>query len=191
MTLPSSYFDDLYRRDADPWKFETKPYEHEKYAATLAALPREHFQSGLEIGCSIGVLTRMLAAHCDHLLSVDASELPLQRARERNADLQHVRFERMRLPAEFPREHFDLIVMSEVGYYFDRADLERVQNLLLGALEADGILVLVHYLPRVPDYPLTGDEVHQSFLALAARGTLRHLCGFRAERYRLDVFAKP
>ena len=61
MTLPAAYFDSLYAAEADPWAFATSDYEREKYAATLAALPRPHYARALEIGCSIGVLTRMLA----------------------------------------------------------------------------------------------------------------------------------
>jgi len=53
-------------------------------------------------------------------------------------------------------------------------------------------LLLVHWTPYVPDYPLTGDEVHDSFLAYAgqAGSKLRHLTGSRAEQYRLDLFER-
>lgn len=39
-SLPPSYFEDLYGARDDPWDFETSPYERDKYAATLGALPR-------------------------------------------------------------------------------------------------------------------------------------------------------
>jgi len=43
----------------------------------------------------------------------------------------------------------------------------------------------------VPDYPQTGDQVHEFFLQLAQpAGPLRHLHGERAEKYRLDLFEK-
>ena len=32
------YFERLYARDPDPWRFATSEYERDKYAATLAAL---------------------------------------------------------------------------------------------------------------------------------------------------------
>ena len=60
-----AFFDDLYAADPDPWDFETSPYEAAKYDATIAALEGRRFASGLEIGCSIGVLTDRLRAHCD------------------------------------------------------------------------------------------------------------------------------
>ena len=186
-TLPRDYFDALYQSDADPWNFETKPYEHQKYAATLQQLPRPHYRSALELGCSIGVLTRLLAARTDRLLGVDAAQLAADRARARCADLPHVQIARATLPDEFPAGPFDLILMSEVGYYFARPDLARLSERVLGALESGGDLVLVHYLPDVPDYPLTGDEVHDFFFEL---DDLEHGGGLRAERYRLDRWRK-
>ena len=44
-------------RDPDPWEFETSEYEAAKYDATIAALEGRRYATGLEIGCSIGVLT--------------------------------------------------------------------------------------------------------------------------------------
>ncbi len=186
-TLPPDYFDRLYQDDADPWRFETKPYEHQKYAVTLANLPRQRYRSALELGCSIGVLTRLLSARADHLLSIDAAQLAVDRARARCADLPNVEVRRATLPDEFPAGVFDLVLMSEVGYYFARRDLARLGERIIGALERGGDLVLVHYLPDVPDYPLTGDEVHDFFLGL---DELEHRGGVRAQRYRLDCFGK-
>ena len=186
-TLPRDYFDRLYQNDADPWNFATKEYEHRKYAATLENLPRAHYQSALELGCSIGVLTQLLAARAEHVLSVDAAQIAVDAARARCAGLQNIEIKRATLPDEFPAGQFDLIMMSEVGYYFDRPDLKQLSERILNGLKTGGDLVTVHYLPDVPDYPLTGDEVHEFFLQIAG---LQHLSGFRAERYRLDCFRK-
>jgi SAM-dependent methyltransferase len=185
VTLPRDYFDAIYSENPDPWHFETKPYEHEKYATTLQNLPRGHYGKVLELGCSIGVLTQKLAELCDQLLALDASEIPLKKARERCAGMGNVGFMRATLPDEFPAGRFDLILMSEVGYYFALPELRKLQEQILEALAPGGELVCVHYLPVVPDYPLTGDEVHESVLNLDG---LEHLSGFRAERYRFDAF---
>ncbi len=48
MSVPAEYFQNLYREKADPWNFGTGPYEDERYRATLAALPREHYANVLE-----------------------------------------------------------------------------------------------------------------------------------------------
>ena len=41
-SLDTEYFKGMYATEADPWRFATSPYERDKYAATLAALPRPH-----------------------------------------------------------------------------------------------------------------------------------------------------
>ncbi len=189
-SLPSSYFDDVYRANADPWDFTTSPYEAGKYAATLAALPRERYGSAFEAGCSIGVFTERLAARCDQLLSIDISDVALDQARTRCAALPQVRFERRYLPGEFPAETFDLILLSEVGYYLAMPDLLDLRERCINRLAPGGHLLLVHWTPFVPDYPLTGDQVHETFLAAAGAQPLRHLLGQQAEKYRLDLFAR-
>lgn len=191
-SLPPSYFDDVYAANADPWGFETSPYEAAKYDATLAALPRERFESAFEAGCSIGVLTERLAARCRRLLAVDVSHAALARARERCADLPQVRLERRVLPGDFPEAEgdgapFDLVLVSEVGYYFSAPDLDRFRAACARALAPGGALVLVHWTAPVHDYPLRGDAVHESFLADAA---FQHTGGSRAREYRLDVFER-
>ena len=97
----------------------------------------------------------------------------------------------MQVPDDFPAGPFDLIVMSEVGYYWARPDLERALERSEAALEPGGVLLLVHWTPFVADYPLRGDEVHEAALSHAgADGRLIHRRGERRESYRLDVFTR-
>ncbi|TGE17017.1 class I SAM-dependent DNA methyltransferase [Hymenobacter elongatus] len=190
-TLPAGYFDDVYRANEDPWHFETSPYEREKYATSLAALPRPHYARAFEVGCSLGVLTEQLAVRCAHLLAIDVAAAPLKKARMRCAYLPQVEFQQMSLPEEFPTTAFDLIVLSEVGYYWSGPDLARTAERLLQSLVPGGQLLLVHWTPPVHDYPLTGDEVHDYFLREAGPlASMRQLHGFRHETYRLDVLEK-
>ena len=190
-TLDPAYFDDVYRANTDPWAFASSPYERQKYIDTLAALDRPRYEQAFEIGSSIGVLTAQLAPRCARLLSVDVSEAALAQARQRCAGLPQVELRRMQVPGEFPQEQFDLILLSEVGYYWAPADLTRAADLMLAALPAGAQLLLVHWTPVVPDYPQTGDEVHEFFLAKAGpTGPLKHLHGHRAEKYRLDLFER-
>lgn len=190
-TLPPSYFDDVYRANDDPWNFETSPYEQAKYAATLAALPETGYDTAFEIGCSLGVLTEQLAPRCGHLLAVDIAAAPLERARQRCAHLSQVTFQLLRVPEEFPQEKFNLILVSEVGYYWSPDDLRQASERIIEALRPGGHLVLVHWTPPVHDYPLTGDDVHEFFLRQAGpEGPLHHVSGQRHAQYRLDVLAK-
>lgn len=189
-SLTPDYFNSLYTEDSDPWQFETSNYEAEKYAATLAALPRSRYRSALEIGGSIGVLTAMLAERCDSLLSIDVSAMAQQKAIARCQALSQVRFQLICVPESYPNEQFDLTVLSEVGYYWCWEDLQKAQQLMLEHLEPGGHLLLVHWTPYDDYYdnPLSGDEVHESFLALPSQ--IKHLEGDRAEKYRLDLFER-
>ncbi len=186
-SLNAKYFDEVYAARKDPWDFETSEYERDKYAHTLESLPRERYATAFEFGCSIGVLTAQLALRCDSLLSVDISEAALQQARERCANLPQVELRRMSLPAEFPDGKFGLILVSEVAYYLSRPDLESLADKLATHQEPEADLVLVHFTPLVPDYPATGDQVHEYFLARSEWGRVG---GSRQERYRIDVLRR-
>jgi phosphoglycolate phosphatase-like HAD superfamily hydrolase/protein-L-isoaspartate O-methyltransferase len=187
-SLPPSYFEALYGTDPDPWKFETSEYEAKKYAATIAALPKR-YKSAFEIGGSIGVLTEKLASLCDSLLSIDVSKLAQEKAIQRCQHLKQVRFEIMRLPEQYPEEMFDLVLVSEVGYYWCWSDLQKAKQCILEHLEPGGHLLLVHWTEYARDYPLNGDQVHDSFMELIPT-KLRHLKSQREEQYRLDLFER-
>ncbi len=185
--LGRDYFQEIYAVDADPWDFAKSPYEQRKYEATLAAIGSGH-RNALEIGCSIGVFTRRLAARCRHLLAVDIAETALAAARRRNQDHHNVEFRQMELPDEVPEGSFDLIVLSEVGYYWTLPDLDRFLGWLRSALTPGGRLVLVHWTGET-NYPLTGNQVHDHVIA-STGGLLRPMLGAVHPKYRLDVLAK-
>jgi SAM-dependent methyltransferase len=186
-SVPPAYFEALYARDPDPWRFADSLYEREKYAATLAALPRPHYPRALELGCSIGVLTRALAPRCRALLATDAAETPLAAARRRCADLPRVEFRRLRAPQEWPAEvpAFDLILLSEVVYYLDPADVAALAARVGATLAPDGDILLVHWTGPT-DYPLSGDAAAERFIAAAAPFACL-IRQERAARYRLDL----
>ncbi len=185
-SLSAAYFERLYAASDDPWSFATSRYEHDKYDDTLAALgPR--YERGLEIGCSVGVLTRRLATRCAELLAVDIDERALTRARARCADVANVRFGRAAIPRDFPAGPFELVVVSEIAYYWSDADLALARQRIAGNVVDGGELLLVHFLPKVDDYVRDGDAVHDLFLSDERFVRVR---GHRAERYRLDLLRR-
>lgn len=188
-SLQPDYFDNVYNANDDPWNFSTSNYEAEKYAATLAALPHEKYESAFEIGCSIGILTAQLALRCHSLLAVDVNEKALQQARERCRKLSHVRFNLMQIPKDFPSEKFDLVIVSEVGYYLSVKDWQLSQAKIVTHLNPDGIVCMVHWTHFVADYPQTGNAVHNSF-AEWSKNKLQHLQTECTADYRLDVWQK-
>lgn len=180
------YFDALYAGDPDPWRFETSEYERAKYADTLAALPRARYAHAVEIGCSIGVLTEALAGRCDALLGIDVAQAAIDRAAERCHGLGHVEFARMRVPDEMPKGLFDLVMLSELLYYFDAAVLARLAAAIRAVVQPGADLVLVHWLGPTPDYPLDGDSAVTAFLAASADWT-KVTQQARRQDYRIDV----
>lgn len=67
------------------------------------------------------------------------------------------------MPAEWPEGSFDLVVVSELGYYLDAAGLDELVDRVVGSLETGGVLLLCHWRHPVADYPLSGDAVHERF----------------------------
>jgi SAM-dependent methyltransferase len=188
-SLTTEFFEQLYQENTDPWQFATSEYEAKKYAATLNALPRNLYNSGFEIGGSIGILTEKLARRCQSLLSVDVSEIAQRQAIDRCRHLHNIKFEVMSVPRSFPTESFDLIVLSEVGYYWSWEDLRKAQSLMLDRLRSQGHLLLVHWTADRGILPLTGDEVHDAFLELVPN-RLKRIKNLTKDKYRLDLFEK-
>lgn len=186
-TLRPEYFDELYRQNPDPWEFATSAYEKAKYADTIGALSHPLYPKALEIGCSIGVLTALLASRCGELLGIDFAEQALEQARERCKHLQNVRFQKMAVPGEFPEGPFDLMVVSEVAYYWSAEDFRRVRDLAAVHQPAGGQLLLVHWTPTEKDHVHTGDQVHEIW---GADGRWRAQTGARREKYRIDLLER-
>ena len=188
-TLSEQYFDDVYDVNTDPWNFETSIYEKNKYLITIQALNRNTYKNVFEVGCSIGILSEMLAQRSEKLLAVDASEAPLNKARHQLLKYPNVVVEKMNVPTEFITTSADLIVLSEVAYYLNNDDLKILREKILQQLEKGGQLLMVHWTPFVHDYPQTGDRVHEYFLELENK-ELKHLLHQRYETYRLDLFER-
>jgi SAM-dependent methyltransferase len=171
-TLGADYFDAMYAAAADPWSLRTRWYEARKYAISTAMLPRERYRDGFEPGCSVGVLTGMLAPRCDRLLSCDMAPAAVKAAAEHTTGFPNVTVEHRAIPGDWPPGRFDLIVLSEILYYFAGADLDRVLDLTLAALRPGGNLLTVHWRHPVADYPRGGDEVHAAVCARAGLSLL-------------------
>jgi hypothetical protein len=187
-TLKPEYFDSIYRADPDPWNFADSPYEQGKYAITLNAMPKPRYRSALEVGCSIGVLTRSLALRCDAVVAIDAARTPLVEARRRCADLPGVRFEQMFVPEQWPDGVFELILLSEVVYYLSREDVGRLAARVTSSLPAGGSVLLVHWTGPT-DYPLSGDEAVALFIERVGSTCVVERSD-RYRRFRLDVLSR-
>jgi predicted TPR repeat methyltransferase len=183
--LGREYFEGLYAESEDPWNFEASEYERDKYARTLAALGDRTFGRALEAGASIGDFTEMLADRCGELLAVDVSERAVAAAKRRLSGRENVRVERRTLPEQMPSGPFDLIVASEVLYYFPEDEMLTVLRGFERELARGGTLLAVHWRRKTKTYPLQGDEVHE---LVVEHTRLTNKETIIEPNYRLDVF---
>ena len=188
-TVPLGHFEDLYAARPDPWRLATSEYERGKYAATLKALPRQHYGGALEIGCANGIFTAALAERCDDLLAVEPVSAALEQARRRNAGRRSVRFARMFVPGEWPAEQFDLVVLSEVIDYLGDDDVKLLAERVCTSLVPGGDMILVHWVGKKKPGPSSGEEATDRFVT-ASRGRLAVLHAERNRDYRLEVLRR-
>jgi 2-polyprenyl-3-methyl-5-hydroxy-6-metoxy-1,4-benzoquinol methylase len=162
------HFRRLYDANEDPWNYRASDYEKAKRAATIAALGGRRFRSALEVGCSIGVLTRRLADCCDMLMGVDFVDQALAVARVACADMAHVTFWNASVPVDWPEGRYDLIVLSEVLYFLSDSDNSTLVTLCQKSIEPNGVVLLVNWLQRSPDDPCSGDTAATRFIDAGA-----------------------
>ena len=185
--VPAAYFEAMYRDGDDPWSLASRWYERRKYGLTAAALPRARYRRAFEPGCSAGVLTALLAERCDELLSWDREARAVAAARARVAGEPGARVERGMIPDAWPEGSFDLIVLSEILYYFDEQSVERVLSRAVESLEAGGTLVAVHWRHPVPDHARSAEAVHA---AVRATPGLARLAEHVEADFLLEVFVR-
>ncbi len=183
--MTAERFERHYEASADPWGYDTSVYEREKYAATLAALPLRPLARALEVGCSIGAFTELLAPRCERLVAIDFSARALALARGRVGAVANVELTQAGFPEEIPAGEWDLIVCSEVLYYLDAPALLQAIGWLEEQLSGGASLVAVSWRGTGSEEPLHGDEVHD---LLAGRLARWHAFDGRHPGYRLDRF---
>jgi hypothetical protein len=91
------------------------------------------------------------------------------------------------LPAQWPAGRFDLVVFSELLYYFGDRDLRAMLDRAAGSLEAGGTLLAVHWRHAVADYPRSGDSAHA---VLAAQPGLARLAEHAEADFRAEVYQR-
>ena len=188
-SLAATYFEDIFAGDDDPWSLANSAYEAAKFARTIAVLDDRRYAAALEIGCAHGVLTHRLAPLCADLLAIDIAERAIAAARARCEDRPQVRFERLAFPGQAPATGaLDLILLSEVVYYWSDADIAAAGAWLRTQVVPGGRILLVHWTGET-DYPQTGDAaVDAMFAALGDAVMVEH--AERTASYRLDLWTR-
>lgn len=188
-----AYWEGIYRTE-DPWAYGS-PYEQLKYRRTLGLLPDKPIGKAMELACSEGRFTELLAPRVGHLLAADISETALQRARQRCRAHGNVAWRRLDLFDEPLPDGLDLIVCSEVLYDLaDRDALARVAQRLAAALAPGGHLLSAHAFVLKDELGHTGYDWAATFGAKVIAETLSATPSLALERslqnelYRVDLF---
>ncbi len=180
----------------DPWDYGS-PYEQTKYRRTLALLPPGPVGHAVELACSEGRFTEMLAPHVGRLTASDISQTALDRARARCRAHDNIDYRRLDLFDDALPADLDLVVCSEVLYDLaDRTELARVCHRLTSMLAPGGHLLAAHAHVLKDDPTRTGFDWDSPFGATVIADTLAATPGLALERsmqsdlYRIDLFRR-
>lgn len=161
-------FDAMFDCGEDPWSSDTW-YERRKRALTTAVLRRERYERVLDLGCSTGALTRDLASRSGDVVAIDVSQRALDiAARDAPSGLTWIRGEAPSIITELSGP-FDLVVMSEVGYFLTPFELWLTLGGLIERLAPGGELVLVSWRHATREIPSDGPRVHAQVRAVCDR----------------------
>ncbi|MFZ2014238.1 MAG: bifunctional PIG-L family deacetylase/class I SAM-dependent methyltransferase [Nocardioides sp.] len=154
----------LHRRSADPWGTDSRWYEQRKRDLLLTVLPDQHVGRALEVGCSTGALTEALARRADRVVAVDRSAAAVAAAQRRLGDDHRVSVLELDIAAAWPDDGpFDLVVVSEVGYFLSPAGLDGLVERVASSLTPVGVVALCHWRHQVSGWLLDADGVHRRF----------------------------
>lgn len=178
----------MYATSADPWQLSTRWYEQRKYALTLATLPARRYRHAFEPGCSIGTLTELLTGRCDRVTATDVATAALDAADRRLRDSgtrDQVVLLNCSLDQPWPPGDFDLVVLSEVGYYLQAETLRAVLDWECSQLARGATVVAAHWRHPVDGYPMSGDHTND---VVAATPGLHLIGSYRDADVAIDVF---
>jgi SAM-dependent methyltransferase len=164
-------FEKLYQSLRDPWSTTVPYYRYQlrKYQVMLSLLPARSYGRALDIGCGLGVLSRMLSSLAGEVLGVDFSRQAIDRATELSATTRNVRFMQADLLniGELPGGPFDLIVMADTLYYVSPQSDDlfvSIRGQLTHLLAPGGILLLVnHFYFRFDALSRVSRRIHDCF----------------------------
>ncbi len=188
--VSSTEFDTLYEQSDDPWHIENRWYERRKRRVILAALPFEHADLIMELGCGTGVFSQSLAERCTRLLASDISAVALTLAQRRLTGVENIHLSCLAIPKQWPAHEahsIDCIILSELGYYLPPAELPLLIQRIAASLKPSGILVASHWLADFPGRTWPTMSFHDALVTGLGMQTIVH----HVERdFLLDVWSR-
>jgi SAM-dependent methyltransferase len=156
-----AYLSALYAQDRDPWHLREGWYERRKLQLLLASLPRERYAAAFEPGCSVGEVTARLAERCDRVLAADFHADAVAAARQRTAAAANVEIRQLLLPRQWPPgTRFDLIVLSEIGYFQSAPAWAELCGRAAGSLAEETTVLACHWRRDFAERTLPTDALH-------------------------------
>ena len=164
-------FDRLYRILRDPWSAAVPHYRYQpfKYRDVLSLLPERTYRRALDIGCGLGVFSRLLAQQCNQVLGIDISQCAVDSAARASATVPNVQFRKVDLLKldSVSLGQFDLVVLADTIYYLpdlSQRGLQTAREQILQSLAPGGILMLVnHYLFQLDSHSRMTRTIHDCF----------------------------
>lgn len=155
------YLNSMYARGGDPWHLRSGWYERRKLQLLLACLPKERYRAAFEPGCSVGEVTAGLAERCDAVLAADFHSDAVTAARRRTAGTPNVEVRQLLLPRQWPRpERFDLVVLSEIGYFLTPSAWAQLCVRVAGGLADDATVLACHWRGDFAERTQSTDALH-------------------------------
>jgi SAM-dependent methyltransferase len=184
---PDEYFEACWSSSDDPWDHAGRFSECRKYDLTVAALDRPRYRRAFEPGCGVGLLTERLATRCDSLVAWDRHPRAVAVAADRCRHHAGVTVAVGQLPDTWPQGRFDLVVLSEILYYFDDRQVADALDVTAESALPGATIVAVHYRPVVAEHARSGDDVHER---LRAHPAWQRHGGYEEADFVLDVLLR-
>ncbi len=183
-------WDAQYVERTDLFELDGVEKELTRYRFLVEALADRPLGRTLELGCSVGVLTAMLAERTSSLTATDISEVVLEAARQRLREAGHdqVELRQAELPDGVPDGPFDTIVASEVLCYLRAFEAKESGARMAAALAPGGRLLVAHTRGYFPKHAISAD--HAARLVSRARG-LRPVRRWGGSELRVDLLERP
>lgn len=178
----AAYFEQLYQAHGDPWDYR-QAAEQSKYRLTLDAARRwqPHPRHVLDVGCSLGYLTEMLAGYAPAVDAFDISPTAVRITQDRCAAIRTTtRFDIRHGDALAPSYHdgqFDVVFAGDVllGAFEGSKHAKQAVRAMLPLLSPGGILIVTDFM---------NPSTQRAYVRLveAAGGTMREPLYFN-DRY--------
>lgn len=131
--------------DPDPWGYQKSWYEKRRRHLIAAMLPSEKLGRVLEIGCSTGLITQLLASRASEVLAIDVSAKAVELARARLQGLRQVEVVHGDITRDWPDGGFDHILLCDVAYYLQEAQLRQLAAHVRAQPAPGCVLLLAHW----------------------------------------------